>query len=86
MITWKTEFSATSTAAASRSPQARSFQMITMAMHRASPTMISPVRYSGRSGSSSHAKANINAGPRTQFSTSDSTMVRLSRVTVSSLS
>ena len=40
---------ATSTAAASRSPQARSFQMKTMAMQRARPTMISPVRYSGRS-------------------------------------
>ena len=43
-MTWKTELSATSTAAASRSPQARSFQMMTMAMQRASPTMISPVR------------------------------------------
>ena len=31
--------------------------------------MISPVRYSGRSGSSSQARANISAGPSTQFST-----------------
>ena len=30
--------------------------------------MIRPVRYSGRSGSSSHASANISAGPSTQFS------------------
>jgi hypothetical protein len=29
--------------------------MMTIAMQRASPTMISPVRYSGRSGSSSQA-------------------------------
>ncbi|SKV33399.1 Uncharacterised protein [Mycobacteroides abscessus subsp. abscessus] len=45
--------------------------MITMAMHLARPTMISPVRYSGRSGSNSHAKANIRAGPSTQFSMRD---------------
>ena len=44
MMTWKTELIATSTAAASRSPHAKSFQMITIAMQRASPTMISPVR------------------------------------------
>ena len=44
MTTWKIELSATSTAAASRSPQARSFQMITIAMQRARPTMIRPVR------------------------------------------
>ena len=43
-MTWKTELSATRTAVASRSPQARSFQMMTMAMQRASPTMISPLR------------------------------------------
>jgi hypothetical protein len=35
---------ATMTAAASRSPQARSFQIRTIAMQRASPTMINPVR------------------------------------------
>ena len=37
--------------------------MSTMAMQRARPTMIRPVRYSGRSGSSSQASANIRAGP-----------------------
>ena len=60
--------------------------MITMAMQRASPTMISPVRYSGRSGSSSQASANISAGPSTQFSTSEETRSRRSPVTVSSRS
>ena len=70
-ITWNTELSATRTAAASRSPQARSFQMMTMAMQRARPTMIRPVRYSGRSGRSSQASANISAGPTSQFRTSE---------------
>ena len=40
--------------------------------------MISPVRYSGRSGSSSHASVNINSGPISQFSTSDITSERRS--------
>ena len=47
MTIWNTEFIATSTAASSRLPSARSFQMSTIAMQRASPTMISPVRSSG---------------------------------------
>ncbi|SIK52100.1 Uncharacterised protein [Mycobacteroides abscessus subsp. abscessus] len=83
MTTWNTEFSATSTAAASRSPQARSFQMMTMAIHRASPTMINPVRYSGRSGSISQANANIKAGPNTQFNSSEDSSSLRSPVTVS---
>ena len=83
MITWNTEFRATSTAAASRSPQARSFQMITIAMQRARPTMIRPVRYSGRSGSSSQARANISAGPSTQFNASELSSSLRSPVTVS---
>ena len=83
MTTWKTEFSATRTAAASRSPQARSFQMMTIAMQRARPTMIRPVRYSGRSGSSSQASANISAGPSTQFNTRELTSSLRSPVTVS---
>ena len=33
--------------------------------------MINPVRYSGRSGSISHASPNMSAGPTTQFNTSD---------------
>ncbi len=72
---------ATRTAAASGSPQARSFQISTIAMHRASPTMISPVRYSGRSGSSSQARANISAGPTSQFKTREVASRRRSRVT-----
>ncbi|SLI06009.1 Uncharacterised protein [Mycobacteroides abscessus subsp. abscessus] len=83
MSTWNTEFNATSTAAASRSPQARSFQMITIAMQRARPTMINPVRYSGRSGRKIQASANISAGPTTQFSSSDPASRRRSPVTVS---
>ena len=71
----------TSTAAASRSPQARSFQISTMAMHRARPTMISPVRYSGWSGRNAQARANISAGPMIQFSTRDRASSRLSPVT-----
>ncbi len=59
--------------------------MITMAMQRASPTMISPVRYSSRSGSISQARVNINAGPRTQFRISEATRSR-PEVTVSSRS
>ncbi len=72
---------ATRTAAASRSPQDRSFQISTIAMHLASPTMIRPVRNCGRSGSSNHASANIAAGPTIQFSTSDETSIRRSLVT-----
>src|SRR5690625_6883752 len=62
---------ATSTAAASRSPQARSFQIKTIAMQRARPTMISPVRNSGRSGRKVQARVNMNAGPTIQFRSSD---------------
>lgn len=85
-MTWKTELRATSTAAASRSPQARSFQMMTMAMQRASPTMIRPVRYSGRSGRKVQASANITAGPTIQLTTSEDAMSLRSPVTASSLS
>ena len=82
MITWNTELIATSTAAASRSPHARSFQMMTIAIQRARPTMIRPVRYSGRSGSSSQARANISAGPSTQLRISDEISSLRSPVTV----
>ena len=43
--------------------------------------MIRPVRYSGRSGSSSQARANISAGPTTQFSTTEDTSSLVSAVT-----
>ena len=57
--------------------------MMTIAMHRARPTMMRPVRYAGRSGSISQARANISAGPTTQLRTSDATSMRRSEVTVS---
>ena len=60
--------------------------MITMAMHRARPTMISPVRYAGRSGRKTQARVNISAGPTTQFSSNELTRSFLSPVTVSSRS
>ena len=65
--TWNTELKATSPAAYSRSPRARSFHTITIAMQRASPIRISPVIYSGLSRSSRTASANISTGPTTQF-------------------
>jgi len=60
--------------------------MRTMAMQRARPTMISPVRYAGRSGSISHARMNMTSGPITQLITNDETSVRRSLVTVPSSS
>ena len=44
MTIWKAELSATSTAAYSLLPQASMFQIKTIAMQRAKPTMINPVR------------------------------------------
>ncbi len=55
--------------------------MMTMAMQRAKPTMINPVRYSGRSASSSQANTNITAGPISQFSTSEDSISLRSPVT-----
>ena len=55
--------------------------MMTMAMQRASPTMINPVRYSGRSANSNQASVNITAGPTSQFSTSEDAMSLRSAVT-----
>ena len=78
MTIWKSELTATRTAASSRLPQARSFQMRTMAMQRASPTMIKPVRSSGRSARNTQARVNMSSGPISQFSTSDRTRVRRS--------
>ena len=82
---WNTEFTATSTTASSRSPQAKSYMTSTMAMHRARPTMINPVRYAGRSGSISHAKANISEGPMTQFNNNEIPTVRRSHTTLPTL-
>jgi hypothetical protein len=60
--------------------------MMTIAMQRARPTMMRPVRYSGRSGSSSQASANISAGPRSQFNARELMSSLRSPVTVSSRS
>ncbi|OPZ51408.1 MAG: hypothetical protein BWY91_02689 [bacterium ADurb.BinA028] len=81
MSTWNTALRATSTAAISRSPHARSFHNSTMAMHRANPTRITPVRYAGWSPSSHQARANITRGPTTQLSSSDAAIIRRSAVT-----
>jgi hypothetical protein len=85
-MTWKIELIATSTAVALRSPQARSFQITTIAMQRARPTMMSPVRYSGRSGRNSQVRANMTAGPTSQFSASEEARSFLSPVTAATLS
>ena len=45
--TWKMLLNATSPAAYSVSPLARSFQTITIAMQRARPIRIRPIMYSG---------------------------------------
>src|SRR5699024_6891596 len=74
MITWNTELMATKTAVASRSPQDKSLQIRTIAIQRAKPTIISPVRNSGSSGKKVQAKRNMNAGPTTQFNTTDTTI------------
>ncbi len=48
--------------------------------------MMRPVRYSGRSGRKIHARANITAGPTSQFSTSEEASGFLSPVTAATLS
>ncbi|MNT98849.1 hypothetical protein D3C72_2415350 [compost metagenome] len=58
-------------AAASLSPLASMFHKRTMAMQRARPIMMSPVRYSGRSGSITQASVNISTGPKTQLKKSE---------------
>jgi len=56
---------------------------MTMAMQRASPTTMRPVRYAERSGRRVQASANIRAGPMTQFRKSELNSRRLSPVTAS---
>ena len=62
---------ATSPAAYSVSPSARSFHTMTIAMQRARPIRMSPIMYSGLSGRKTIASTNIRTGPMTQFWTSD---------------
>ena len=78
MSTWKTELTATRTAVNSLSPQDSSDHTRTIAMHRARPTMISPVRSSGSSGKHTQARMNINAGPTTQLRARETAIRRLS--------
>src|SRR5574344_1683340 len=63
--------SATSPAAYSPLPLARSFHTSTMAMQRANPIMISPYMYSGCDDRNNAESANISTGPTTQLRTSD---------------
>ena len=62
---------ATRTAHRSLSPPASWFHTSTIAMQRAIPIRIRPVRYSGRSGRKSHARTNMRTGPIIQFWTMD---------------
>ncbi len=71
---WKTLLNATSPAAYSLEPSARSFQTNTMAIQRAIPMKINPRKYSGRAGKAGTiplknitARANISVGPMSQF-------------------
>jgi hypothetical protein len=66
----------TSTAARSVSPPASSFQTSTIAMQRARPTTITPVRYAGWSAKNSHASVNISAGPTTHDRNSETPNMR----------
>src|SRR3989304_2622123 len=72
---WKMLLSPTRRAAYSVCPPAIAFHTRTIAMHRARPTMMSPTRYSGRSGRKIHASANIRNGPRSQFWTKETPMI-----------
>src|ERR1700721_2674581 len=56
------------------SPRASWFHIITMAIHRARPTRMTPVRYVGRSGRVAHASPSIMRGPMTQFMNIDKAM------------
>ena len=77
---------ATSPAANSESPLARSFHTSTIAMQRANPTNMTPTIISGLSGSRIIAKINITKGPTIQFCTSDRTNKRMLRKTLGSCS
>ena len=55
---------------------------MTIAMQGARPMMIDPIAYSGLSGNSSTAKANISTGPTTQFSSIEMPNSLLCRATL----
>ena len=60
-------FKATSPAASSRSPCARSFHTSTMAMHGARAMSITPEKYSGSALWKIRPSTNINVGPTIQL-------------------
>ena len=68
---WSKLFKTTSTAQYSPFPFASAFHTMTIAMQRASPTMMTPVRYVGRSGSAAHASPSMRNGATSQLSTSE---------------
>src|SRR3990172_8685036 len=68
--------SPTRRAAPSVCPFAIAFQTRTIAMRGGSPARMRAVRYSGRSGRKIHARANMRNGPRIQFWTRLTAMIR----------
>jgi len=58
---------ATSPAASSESPFAKSFQTKTIAMHLAKPTSITPIAISGLSGKRISARKTLQADQRSSF-------------------
>ena len=80
------ELKATRPAQYSRSPLARSFQTITMAMQRASPIRINPTIYSWCPDKKAMASPNIRTGPMIQFCTSERARTLTSRKTKPSFS
>lgn len=56
---WRTELTATRMAQYSLSPPARPVQISTMAMQRARPTRMRPLRSPSSSGRKAHASANL---------------------------
>ena len=75
------ELKATRPAQYSLSPEARSFQTITMAMQRARPIMMRPTMYSGYPCRKMIANRNMSMGPMTQFWTRESPSTRQFRKT-----
>ncbi len=80
------ELKATRPAQYSRSPEARSFQTMTMAMHRASPIRMRPTMYSCCPERKVIARPNMRIGPMIQFWTRDNMSTRVLRNTGPSFS
>lgn len=54
----------------------RCLEALTIAMHRARPTRMTPARYVGRSGRVAHASPSITNGPKTQLNTIETSIWR----------